>query len=163
LAIYGIVEVGDPILRQKALPVKNINANIHKLLNNMAETMYDAKGVGLAAPQIGISKRVIVVDIGDGLLELINPKIIKASGMETDSEGCLSVPGTLGQVPRATKIDVQGLDRNGQMVEYHVKGFLARALQHEIDHLEGILFIDKAESLRKQFEDVVLENKPIRA
>ncbi|ACV63127.1 peptide deformylase [Desulfofarcimen acetoxidans DSM 771] len=159
MAIYNIVEVGDPVLRQKANPVKNINSSIHKLLKNMADTMYDAKGVGLAAPQIGISKRVVVVDIGEGLLELINPRIIKASGQETDTEGCLSIPGTLGQVPRASKIQVQALNRNGEQVEYHVKGFMARAVQHELDHLDGILFIDKAESLRKQFEDVVLENK----
>ena len=163
MAIYSIVEIGDPVLRQKALTVKNINANIHKLLNNMAETMYDANGVGLAAPQIGISKRVIVVDIGEGLIEMINPQIIKASGREIEAEGCLSVPGTVGQVPRASKIDVQALDRNGQMFELHAKGYLARALQHEIDHLEGILFIDKAESLKRQSEGVVLENNSTKS
>lgn len=149
MAIFRIVETGDPILREKCRPVKHITNNIHKLLKNMADTMYEAPGVGLAAPQIGVPKRVIVVDAGDGLIELINPEIVSSEGTETDYEGCLSVPGTRGEVPRAYRVTVKGLDRNGKPVEYTGEGLLARVFQHEIDHLEGILYVDKALSVEK--------------
>lgn len=149
MAIFEIVKIGDEILRSKAAPVKKITPNVIKLLDNMRETMYGNKGVGLAAPQIGVSKRVIVVDVGDGLIELINPVITKMEGEEIDTEGCLSIPGVLGDVPRAYRVEVEGLNRLGERVEYRGEGFLARALQHEIDHLDGILFIDKAIKIRK--------------
>lgn len=149
MAVYKVVEIGDEVLREKAKPVKEVTSNIIKLLDNMADTMYAAKGVGLAAPQIGVSKRVIVVDVGEGLVELINPEILEASGNVTDTEGCLSVPGMIGEVARADKIVVKGLNRKGEEVAYRVKGFMARAFQHEIDHLEGIIFVDKAADLRK--------------
>lgn len=143
MAIFKIVTLGDPILREKAEPVRKITSHIHKLLDNMAETMYAAPGVGLAAPQIGVSKRVIVVDVGEGLVELINPEIVVAEGEEIGVEGCLSIPGVQGEVPRAAYVVVKGLDRHGQIKEYKAQGLFARALQHEIDHLDGILFIDK--------------------
>lgn len=149
MAIYRIVEIGDPILKQIARPVPKITPNVIKLLDNMAETMYDAPGVGLAAPQVGVSKRVIVVDVGSGLIELINPEIIGKEGMETDFEGCLSIPGVKGEVPRYAKVTVKALDRNGEEVQYEADGFLARAFQHEIDHLDGILYTDKAQNLVK--------------
>ncbi len=152
MPVYNIVKNGDPILREKAKPVPQITPNIIKLLDNMRETMYAAKGVGLAAPQIGVSKRVVVVDVGDGLYELINPEIIKSRGRELGAEGCLSIPGIIGDVPRATSIVVRALNREGKMMEYRVKGYAARAFQHEIDHLDGILFIDKAINLRKEEE-----------
>lgn len=113
----------------------------------MADTMYAAKGVGLAAPQIGISKRVIVVDVGEGLWEVINPEIISKKGEECGVEGCLSIPGVTGQVYRAAHVVVTGLDRNGNEIRIEAGGLGARALQHEIDHLDGILFIDKATRL----------------
>lgn len=144
VAVYKIVTLGDPILREKAQPVKKITPNLLKLLDNMAETMYAAPGVGLAAPQIGVGKRVIVVDVGDGLVELINPEIVAAEGTEIGLEGCLSIPGVQGEVPRSARVVVKGLDRHGQEREYKAEGLFARALQHEIDHLDGILFIDKA-------------------
>lgn len=144
LAVFKIVQYGDEILREKAKPVARITPNILKLLDNMRDTMYSARGVGLAAPQIGVSKRVIVVDIGEGLIELINPEIVEAKGEEIGTEGCLSIPHLVGEVPRAAEVKVKGLNRQGFQVEYHAKGFLARALQHEIDHLDGILFIDRA-------------------
>lgn len=150
MAVYEVVKNGDPILREKAKIVPQITPNIVKLLDNMKETMYASKGVGLAAPQIGISKRVIVVDVGQGLIELVNPEIIESAGVETDAEGCLSIPGVVGEVPRASEIVVKGLNRDGQEVQYRAKGYLARAFQHEIDHLEGILFIDKARNVRKE-------------
>ena len=149
MAIYRIVEMGDSVLREKCRPVKHITPNIHKLLNNMADTMYEANGVGLAAPQVGVPKRVIVVDVGDGLIELINPELVSQDGLETDFEGCLSIPGLRGEVPRAAKVTVRGYDRQGKKVEYDGEGLLARAFQHEIDHLEGILFVDKAERVEK--------------
>lgn len=149
MAVYKIVELGDEVLKEKAKAVPKITPNIIKLLNNMAETMYSAQGVGLAAPQVGVSKRVIVVDVGEGLLELINPEILKFAGQETDSEGCLSIPGIMGDVTRAFEIEVKGLDRQGKECVFKAKGYLARALQHEIDHLEGVLFIDKALNVRK--------------
>ncbi|NPV29785.1 MAG: peptide deformylase [Firmicutes bacterium] len=143
MAVYKIVELGDPVLREKARPVPEVNNNIRKLLANLAETMYAAKGVGLAAPQIGISKRVIVVDVGEGLWELINPEIVSRQGEEIGVEGCLSIPGVAGEVKRAARVVVKGWGRDGNQVEIRASGLGARALQHEIDHLDGILFIDK--------------------
>ncbi|SHJ96012.1 peptide deformylase [Desulforamulus aeronauticus] len=149
MAVYKIVEIGDEVLREKAKPVKEITPNIIKLLDNMADTMYEANGVGLAAPQIGVSKRVIVIDVGEGLVELINPEIVEASGNVVDTEGCLSVPGMIGEVARADKLVVKGINRQGKAVTYQAKGWLARAFQHEIDHLEGVVFVDRAANLRK--------------
>lgn len=147
MAVYKIVEIGSSVLREKAGEVKEVSPTIEKLLNNLADTLYAAKGVGLAAPQIGISKRVIVIDVGEGLLELINPVIIERSGEKVDSEGCLSIPGKTGEVARAYKVRVQGLNRQGKMMDIKAEGLLARALQHEIDHLEGVLFIDIARKI----------------
>ncbi|WP_027717223.1 peptide deformylase [Desulfovirgula thermocuniculi] len=144
MAVFKIVQYGDAVLREKARPVTKITPNVLKLLDNLRDTMYSARGVGLAAPQIGVSKRVIVVDVGEGLIELINPEIVEAQGEEVDTEGCLSIPHLVGEVPRAVEVKVVGLNRQGHRVEYQARGFLARALQHEIDHLDGILFIDRA-------------------
>ena len=149
MAVYQVVAIGDEVLREKAKPVKEITPNILILLDNMADTLYAAKGVGLAAPQIGVSKRVIVVDIGEGLIELINPQILEAAGKAVDTEGCLSVPGMVGEVARAERIVLKGLNRKGKEVTYRVRGLLARVFQHELDHLEGIVFVDKAQNLRK--------------
>lgn len=149
MAVYKIVELGDKILKEKARTIPKVTPNVQKLLNNMVETMYKAGGVGLAAPQVGVSKRVIVVDIGEGLIELINPEILSFSGREIDTEGCLSIPGIVGDVPRASDVKVKGLDRSGKECAIEAKGLLARALQHEIDHLDGILFIDRAINIRK--------------
>ncbi|GAW91425.1 peptide deformylase [Calderihabitans maritimus] len=143
MAVYQIVKVGDPILREKAAKVNKITPAVIRLLENMADTMYEAKGVGLAAPQIGVSKRVIVVDVGNGLIEMINPEIIESSGSEVAVEGCLSIPGVHGEVERAARVKVRGLNRKGKEIEIEGEGLLARALQHEIDHLNGVLFIDK--------------------
>ena len=142
--MYQIVCIGDPILREKSVEVRRFNENLHQLLDDMAETLYAADGVGLAAPQIGISKQVVVVDIGDehGLIELVNPKIIASEGVEEDVEGCLSVPGKSGLVKRAKKVTVEAQDRNGKPFTIKGEDLLARAFQHEIDHLKGILYVD---------------------
>lgn len=147
MAVYQIVRMGEEILRGKAQEVTKITPNIHKLLDNMAETMYEANGVGLAAPQIGIPKRVVVIDVGDGLIELINPVIIEKVGEELDQEGCLSVPNMVGDVKRAKRIVCQALNREGEFLEYEAEGLLARAFQHETDHLNGILFVDLADKV----------------
>lgn len=150
MAVYQIVEIGTEVLREKAVEVKEVTPNIVKLIDNMFETMYAAKGVGLAAPQIGVSKRVIVIDIGDGPIEMVNPVILESEGEELEEEGCLSIPGVTGEVARAAKVKVQGLNRNGQLQEIVAEELLARAFQHEIDHLEGVLFVDKAKkTIRK--------------
>lgn len=142
MAIRMIVKHPDPILREKSVEVKKINAHIHKLLDDMAETMYAANGVGLAAPQVGINKRVIVVDAGEGLIEMINPVILSLEGEQIGPEGCLSIPGLTGEVRRAMKCKVRALNRNGEEFEVEGEGLMARAFQHEIDHLDGVLFID---------------------
>lgn len=133
----------DDILRKKSRNVDKINERILQLLDDMAETMYKENGVGLAAPQVGILKRVIVVDIGDGLIKLINPEIVEQEGEEQGEEGCLSVPEIIGEVKRPYKVKVKGLNELGEEIEIKATGFLARAFCHEIDHLDGILFIDK--------------------
>lgn len=142
MAIRMIRLEGDPVLRKVAKPVPAITNNILKLLDDMADTMYDAEGVGLAAPQIGILKRVIVIDVGEGLLELINPVIIRAEGEQFGPEGCLSIPGFHADVRRPSHVVVQALNRQGEEITVEGEGLLARALVHEIDHLNGILFID---------------------
>lgn len=144
-----MVEEGDEVLREKAREVPKITPSIIKLLDNMRDTMYAYKGVGLAAPQIGVSKRVIVVDVGEGLIEMINPVITGSEGEIVDLEGCLSIPSLVGDVKRAAVVKVRGLNRAGQETEIRAEGYAARAFQHEIDHLDGILFIDKAENIRR--------------
>jgi methionyl-tRNA formyltransferase len=144
-----IVPCGEPVLRRKAHAVKKVNSRIQKLLDRMAEIMAEAGGAGLAAPQVGESVRVVVIDVGEGLIELVNPQIVREEGTETAYEGCLSVPGYLGKVERSAWVQVEALDRNGHRIWIEGNGMLARALQHEIDHLNGVLFIDRAESLLK--------------
>lgn len=156
MAIRIIVKDPDPILREKSKPVPKITPNIHKLLNDMADTMYDAEGVGLAAPQIGILKRVIVMDVGDehGLIELINPEIIEKEGEQFGPEGCLSIPGLRGDVRRAERVKVKGLNRDGEEIVIEGTDLLARCIQHEVDHLDGILYTDLAESMYRVPEDL---------
>lgn len=152
MAILPIVLDPADVLRKKAKPVTKVNATVRKLLDDMAETMYEAPGVGLAAPQVGVSKRIVVLDPHDdetGLIELINPEIIEGEGWVQGAEGCLSIPGYVGDVYRYAKIKVVALDRNGHKVWYEVEGFLARIFQHEIDHLDGILYTDKCSDLRE--------------
>ena len=143
MALRNIVKEGDEILSKKCRAVEKIDDKILTLLDDMAETMYANDGVGLAAPQIGILKRIVVIDIGDGLIELINPEIIKTEGEQKELEGCLSVPGVSGYTLRPMTVTVKALDRFGEEVIYKGSELLARAFCHEIDHLDGILFRSK--------------------
>lgn len=136
------VDTDNEILRKKSREVETIDERILTLLDDMAETMYAANGVGLAAPQVGVLKRVVVIDIGDGLIELINPVITYKKGEQIDAEGCLSVPGKSGTVSRPEKVMVRALNRNGEEINIEGVGLLARALCHEIDHLSGKIYTD---------------------
>lgn len=147
MAVRPVVLDPSPILRKIAEPVLEINQEIHTLLDDMADTMYKEEGIGLAAPQVGVGLRVILVDYGDefgGLHELINPEILEKSGSVVDVEGCLSIPGLRGNVERYEKLTVRFLDRHGKEQIMKPEGFFARIFQHEIDHLDGILYTDKA-------------------
>ena len=151
MAILEINEYGEPVLREKALPVKEVTPEILNIIKDMAETMYADSGVGLAAPQVGISKRIITIDgEEDGLIVLINPMIVKSEGEVVAEEGCLSVPGIYSQVERSSKVTVKALNENGDPIEITKEGLAARALQHEIDHLDGILFIDRIGRMERQ-------------
>lgn len=151
MAIYSIEKAGESsVLREKAKPVTEVNDTIRTLLDDMAETMYHSNGCGLAAPQVGIGRRLIVVDVGDGLIELINPVLIKGRGKQVGEEGCLSIPGCFGDVERFKTIFIEGLDRDGNAVKIKARDYTAVALQHEIDHLDGILFTDKMKKEKKE-------------
>ena len=140
MAIRNIVKFGDDVLTKKCRTVENIDERTLTLLDDMVDTLYDSTGVGLAAPQVGVLKRIAVIDVGDGLIELINPEIIKQEGNQRDLEGCLSLPDKWGYVDRPLKVTVRATDRNGDLYEIEGEGLLARAFCHEIEHLDGILF-----------------------
>ena len=144
MALRNIVTLGDEVLRKKCRPVGEVTERIQTLVDDMIETMHDANGVGLAAPQVGVMRRIFVVDIGEGPIVLINPEIIEMSGEQTGEEGCLSLPGKAGTVTRANYVKIKGLDLEGNEQVYEGTELLARAFQHENDHLDGILYIDKA-------------------
>lgn len=135
----------DPILRKISKEVTKFDEALGTLLDDMAETMYNAEGVGLAAPQIGLLKRIFVVDIGEGLVEFINPELISVDGEQFGEEGCLSVPGKYGAVRRPNHVKMRAQDRTGEWFEIEGEGFMARAMLHENDHLNGKLFVDSVE------------------
>lgn len=151
MATRKIVELGEEKLRKVCKPVDKFDLRLRILLKDMADTMYKANGVGLAGPQVGILKRVIVVDIGDGLFEMVNPEIVEQSGEQTGPEGCLSIPGRSGVVTRPNEVTVHAFDPKGEPIVVRAEGFLARAFCHEIDHLNGVMYIDKME--REIFPD----------
>lgn len=144
MAYRKIREIGDPCLKKKCRPVTEFDERLHALLDDMKETLRMADGVGLAAPQVGILKRAIVINLGDGkMLELVNPTIIKTEGSYIDSEACLSVPGKAGEVERPRKATAIAYDRDGKRFEYTGEDLYARCLCHECDHLDGILYVEK--------------------
>ncbi len=147
MAIREVRQENEDILRKISKKVEVIDDRILNLLDDMAETMYKANGCGLAAPQVGILRRVIVIDTGDGLIELINPVIVYENGEQVGNEGCLSVLGKIGEVTRPEKVIVKGQNRKGEFVQYDAKDFLAVVFCHEIDHLNGVLYIDKARNI----------------
>jgi len=150
MAVLPIRTVPDPILRQKAKRVRSIDGSINKLIADMRETMQSAFGVGLAAPQIGIPLRVIVISIPEQEeIALINPEIVRKKGERLVDEGCLSVPGYIGEVKRAESVTAKGLDQNGKEIRIKADELLAQALEHEINHINGILYIDQLESIDK--------------
>ena len=145
MAKLKIVKVGDDVLRKKCRPVEEINPRILRLLDDMVETMHEANGVGLAAPQVGVLRRIVVIEVEEGkVIELINPKIIAYAGEQTGTEGCLSVPGKWGTVTRPMHVTVRATNRNGEEFELTGSELLARAICHELDHLDGKLYIDVA-------------------
>lgn len=143
MAIRNLRFLGDELLRKKSRRVEKIDDRIQALLDDMIDTMYENNGVGLAAPQVGILKRVVVIDIGEGPLFLINPEIIEQEGSYIEQEGCLSVPGRQGEVERPYRVKVKAQNRDGKEIIVEGEEFLAKALCHEIDHLNGVLFVDK--------------------
>ena len=156
MALLAIKKYPEKILKQKAASVESIDARTQHLIEDMIETMYAARGVGLAANQVGIPKRVCVIDISlkedkKPLIVLINPLIIEKEGIVEDEEGCLSIPGYMTTIKRAERVYVRGLNREGKTVEIEGAGLLARALQHEIDHLDGLLIIDRMSPIKREF------------
>lgn len=149
MAIRNIRTSEDEILRKKSRKIEEINTRLKILIDDMFDTMYAANGIGLAAPQVGILKRLIVVDIGEEPIVLINPEIIEKEGTQTDIEGCLSVPGKEGTVTRPEKVKIIGVNEFNKKVTYEAEGLLARAFCHEVDHLNGILFTDLTKDLKE--------------
>lgn len=145
MAVKNIRKLGDPVLRSKASPVTDFNEETDKILDDMADSLDFHKGVGLAAPQVGICYALVVVKLGDEfpLIEMVNPEIVSSFGEEIGVEGCLSIPGVYGEVNRSAKVEVRYQDRTGRRKVMRAAGFMARAIQHELDHLDGVLFIDK--------------------
>lgn len=155
--ILDVKKFPEDVLKKKALPVEMSDiAGMQRLIDDMIETMYDAHGIGLAAPQVGFSKRVIVIDVSTKeerhpIIVLINPEIVEADGFIDSEEGCLSIPGFVSTIRRAEKVVVKGINRKGEPVKMEGTGLLSRAIQHEIDHLDGILFVDRMSLIKREF------------
>lgn len=149
MAIRNVVQVGDDVLRQKCFPVETFDEGLCALLDDMKDTVKKEQGAGLAAPQVGILRRVVVVDVEEGYFEFVNPVIVSQKGEQTGWEGCLSVRGKSGIVSRPMKVKLAYQDRNGEKYVLQAKGFFARAICHELDHLDGVLYIDKATHIEK--------------
>ncbi|MDX9714788.1 MAG: peptide deformylase [Dissulfurispiraceae bacterium] len=167
MAILEIKKYPADVLKQKSLPVEKVDSNIQKLIDDMIETMYAAPGIGLAAPQVGVSKRIIVVDINSLEEEsepvvLVNPEITDTDGLIESEEGCLSVPECLATIKRAETVVIKGLDRDGKEVSIKADGLFARALQHEIDHLNGVIILDRLSQLKRDLYRKKISKKMAR-
>ncbi|GAC1402128.1 MAG: peptide deformylase [Chloroflexota bacterium] len=170
MGVRRIVTLGEPVLRQKAKKIHRVDTSIKKLVDDLLDTVYDARGAGLAAPQIGVPLRAIVSVVGDTPRVVLNPEIVHTSADEVEAEeGCLSIPGWWGPVMRKERITIRGLDENGKSLKIKSEGFEARCFQHEVDHLNGILFIDRMEDRSKLYkaetreEEEELENEEMFA
>jgi peptide deformylase len=152
MTVRSIVTLGDPRLRLKGEPVDSFGKYLHELLDDLAETMRDAPGVGLAAPQLGVALQACVVEVEDKLHELVNPRIVRSTGEDRDLEGCLSIPGYVAYVTRKEKVWVVAQNRHGRQYKVAGSGLLGRALQHELDHLDGKLYIDYLDSMDELIE-----------
>ncbi len=159
MALRNIVKNGDEILTKVCRPVERFNARLWMLLDDMYETMQNADGVGLAAPQVGLLRRIVVIDVGDGPIELVNPEIVDSSGFQDGTEGCLSFPGEWGEVTRPKRVKVRAQDRNGMFFELEGEDLLARACCHEIDHLNGICFPKRASRMLTPEEVEAMQKK----
>ena len=156
MAIRNLRYEGDPILRKTSNEGKEVTPKIRELIDDMLETMYEANGVGLAAPQVGVLKRIVVIDVGEGPLVMVNPQVVKTSGSQTGDEGCLSVPGKAGTVTRPDEVTVRFMGEDGEWYELEGRELLARAICHECDHLDGKLYIDIVEG---ELHDTVMEEE----
>ena len=145
MALREIRTEGDPVLQKVCRPVKQMTPRLRVLIDDMLDTMYEAEGVGLAAPQVGVLRRIVVIDVGEGPIILVNPEMVEKDGEQTGDEGCLSVPGMAGQVTRPAHVKVKGLNEDMEPVEYEGEGLLARAFCHELDHLEGVMYTSLVE------------------
>ena len=152
MALRQIRIMGDEKLEKVCRPLKQVTDRDRELIQDMLDTMYDANGVGLAAPQVGVLKRIVVIDIGEGPIVMVNPEILETSGSQTGQEGCLSLPGQAGIVTRPNYVKVRALDENGEAYEFEGTELLARAICHELDHLDGILYRDHAEGGLREVE-----------
>ena len=161
MALRNIVTVGDPVLGKICRPVTKFDEKLHTLLDDMADTLYEANGVGLAAPQVGVLRRVVIVDAGEELIELINPEIIASEGEQTGIEGCLSVPGKYGIVTRPMKATVRAQDRDGEWFEVEGEEIIARCFFHELDHLDGHIYTERAERMLtpKELEELLAQQE----
>ncbi len=150
MAIRKIIQIGDETLRKKSFPVNTVNEKTIQLLDDMADTLKKAQGAGLAAVQVGVLRRIFIVDVEEGFFEFINPEIISVKGEQYGVEGCLSVKGKWGDVKRPYEVVVKALNRKGKYFTITAKGFFAKAICHEYDHLEGIVYVDKADNIRSE-------------
>jgi peptide deformylase len=150
MSLREVITYPHPLLRKRSQPVKAVNNEVLRLIEDMADTMYAQRGVGLAAVQIGVHQRVITIDVGEGLLAMINPEVLERSGETQMEEGCLCLPGVIVEVERSERVTVRGLNEKGEEVTLPAEGLLARALQHEIEHLDGILIVDKVSRLKRE-------------
>ena len=156
MALRKIRQLGDEVLSKKCREVREMTPRIRELIEDMKETMYEANGVGLAAPQVGVLRRVVVIDVGEGPIVLVNPRILEQSGERTEDEGCLSLPGKAGQVTRPAYVKVEAFNENMEKVILEGEELLARAFCHEIDHLDGHMYVEKVEG---ELHDVVYEEE----
>ncbi|MCI1655833.1 MAG: peptide deformylase [Lachnospiraceae bacterium] len=157
MALRTIRLMGDEVLTKKCREVKELTPRLKELIQDMLDTMYEANGVGLAAPQVGVLRRIVVIDVGEGPIVMVNPEILETSGEQTGEEGCLSLPGKAGQVTRPNYVKARAFDENMESYEIEGEGLLARAILHETDHLDGHMYVEKVEG---EVHDVVYEEAP---
>jgi len=163
VATYPIRLFGDPVLRQRAVEVENVDASLVRLANDMVQTMYDAPGVGLAAPQVGVQRRLFVYDVGDGPFTVINPEIVESSGEWVYQEGCLSIPGLSWELVRPKEVHLRGFDLEGRDIDIEADELLARCFQHEMDHLNGVLIVERLDAEDRREAMRILRNRTLDA